>query len=64
MKGQSRVLPAFILQFVIIIIIFVRTITFGAFQWKNKNKAGAVGVFIFALVELSFPFYMLFVKEF
>lgn len=63
-RAVSEAVLTSILAFTVVTIIFIRTITFGAFQWMNKNKTGAVGVFLFALAELLLPFYMLFVKEF
>ena len=54
----------FILAFAVVVVIFIRTISFGAFQWKKQNKIGAFGVFIFALAELLLPFYMLFLRKF
>lgn len=45
-----------ILVILLLIIIFVRTISYGIFEMKqNKNKSGAIAIFGIAIIGLVFP---------
>lgn len=52
-----------ILGIIVLIWIFVHTISFGAWNWKkNNNKFGAVIVILLALIALILPIYVMFLK--
>ncbi len=45
-----------IITIILLVIIFIRTISYGIFELKqNKNKSGAITVFFIAIVGLVFP---------
>lgn len=43
--------------------VVVYTISFGTWTWKNKNKLGAIAIFIVALTTLVLPMYSMFFRE-
>lgn len=51
--------------FIILIslIIFLKTVNYGIFEWKeNSNKSGAIAIFIVALVALIAPTTVFFIQ--
>lgn len=55
----------FFLRFVLAIIllwVFIRTISYGRWTWSQKNKFGAVMIFIIALVAVVLPIYVFYIR--
>jgi hypothetical protein len=48
---------------VILLGIFLYTLSYGRWTWKKNNKIGAVMVFITAFFELILPVYTYFFRE-
>ncbi len=40
---------------ILLVIIFIRTISYGIFELKQKNKSGAIAVFILSIAGLVLP---------
>lgn len=49
--------------FVILIWVFVRTISYGKWTWDKKNRLGAIMILVVALAELILPIYSLYFRE-
>ncbi len=48
------------LAIIALLFIFVRTVSYGIWTWKEKKPGGAVMVFILALTALVLPIFKLF----
>lgn len=48
---------------VIILWVFVRTVSYGRWTWQKKNKLGAVMIFLVALTALILPIYSMYFKD-
>jgi len=48
---------------VVLAWIFIYTVSFGLWTWRNNNKAGAVMVFLIALVSVVLPAYIILIRE-
>lgn len=44
-----------IFTLILLVIIFVRSISYGIFELKQKNKSGAIAVFILSIAGLVLP---------
>lgn len=40
----------------------IYTVSFGNWTWKNKNKIGAVAIFVVAVTVIGLPVYLLLFK--
>jgi hypothetical protein len=49
-----------ILVYVILIWVFIRTLSYGKWTWDKKNRLGAIMIVIVALAELILPIYSIF----
>ena len=49
--------------FVILIWVFVKTLSYGKWTWDKKNKLGAIMILVVALTELILPIYSLYFRE-
>lgn len=56
-SGSTWLLLAFIL------VIAIRTMSYGVWTWKQKNPLGAVVVFLIAAAALVLPAYMLLLRK-
>ncbi len=43
-----------------IVLIVIYTVSYGVYEWKKKNKFGAIMVFLVSLACLTLPAYQLF----
>jgi hypothetical protein len=55
-------LPARIAIAVFLIFMEIYTVSYGVWNWKNRNKPGAVMVFVVGLLAVLLPMYMLFFR--
>lgn len=51
-----------IMIFAILIIVFIYTVSYGYWTWKNDNKPGGFMVFILALTVIIFPIYVIYFR--
>lgn len=51
-----------IVIFIILVWVFVRTISFGKWTWDKKNRLGAVAVYLIALASLIIPIYTMYFR--
>ncbi|WP_162862581.1 hypothetical protein [Acetivibrio cellulolyticus] len=49
--------------FVILIWVFIRTLSYGKWTWDKKNRLGAIMILVVALAELILPIYSLYFRE-
>lgn len=56
-------LTAYTLTFIILSWIFIYTVSYGLWTWKNKNKFGACMIFLLASISTLLPIYTIFFKE-
>lgn len=47
---------------VIVIGVFIYTVSFGNWTWKKKNKIGACMIYLLAAISVALPFYAVFIK--
>lgn len=47
---------------IIIIWVFIYTISFGRWNWKKKNKLGAVMIYLLAVLMIMLPVYTVYFK--
>lgn len=47
---------------ILTIIIFIRTLSYGIYELKQKNKSGGISVIIVAIFSLILPNLMIFIK--
>ncbi len=52
-----------ILVIIIVIVVSVRAMSYGIWNWRSNNKLGAVAVFLISLLTIALPIYMTFFKE-
>lgn len=53
-------------RFIIVILLLgvaVYTVSYGIWTWKQKNKLGAIMIFLLALVIFVLPLYTFFIRE-
>jgi len=51
-----------VLGFIIIVWIFIYTVSYAVWTWKDNNKAGAIALFIVSLTGLLLPAYAMFFR--
>lgn len=51
-----------IVIFIILACTSFYTISYGVWTWKNKNKLGAVMIFVVALAVILLPMYTLYIR--
>ena len=49
-----------LLMSVLLLWIAIHTASYGTWTWKNKNRFGAVMVFLIAIITLALPVYIAF----
>lgn len=49
-----------ILVYILLIWVFIRTLSYGKWTWDKKNRLGAIMILIVALAELILPIYSIF----
>lgn len=49
--------------FVILLWVFIRTISYGKWTWDKKNKLGAVMIYIVALAAIVLPIYTIYLRD-
>lgn len=47
---------------VIILCVFIYTVSYGLWAWRNKNKMGGLAVLILAVLVILLPVYTLFIR--
>lgn len=47
---------------IIIIWVFMYTISYGSWTWKRKNKWGAIMIFLLALFVIVIPVYVMYIN--
>jgi hypothetical protein len=52
-----------LLLIVVLAWIFIHTVSFGLWTWRNNNKTGAVMVFFIALASAALPAYIIIIRE-
>jgi len=52
-----------IIAVVILVWVFVYTVSYGKWTWKKKNRLGAVMVVLLAVFALMFPLFALFFRQ-
>lgn len=52
-----------IIAVIIIIWVFIYTVSYGRWTWQKKNWLGAVMIFLLALTSLVLPVYSIFYKQ-
>lgn len=52
-----------IVMMVFLAAVFLYTISFGSWNWKKKNKLGAVVVYILAVATIGLPLYTIFFRN-
>jgi hypothetical protein len=52
-----------IIAIVVLIWVFIYTVSYGRWTWKRKNRFGAVMVVLLAVVAFVFPLYALFFRQ-
>ncbi len=55
-------LPARIAVIAALIAIEIHTVSYAVWNWRNRNKPGAVMVFLVCLLATALPIYMLFFR--
>ncbi len=53
-------------RFIIVILLLgvaIYTVSYGVWAWKQKNKLGAVMVFLLAIVIFVLPIYTIWIRE-
>ena len=50
------------LVFIISVIIFIKTLSYGIFELKNKNKLGGIVIIFISVISLTFPNIMVYIK--
>lgn len=51
------------ISIIILIWVFIRTISFGKWTWNKKNKLGGIAVFLIALASLIIPIYAMYFRS-
>lgn len=51
-----------ILVLILSIIVFVKTLSYGIFELKEKNKSGGICVIIISVISVILPNLMIFIK--
>ncbi len=49
-----------IIGLILLVSVFIHTVSYGVWTWKKKNRLGAVMIFLVALAALVIPIYNLF----
>ncbi|HOM02528.1 MAG TPA: hypothetical protein PLH43_06840 [Acetivibrio sp.] len=55
----------FILRVILAIIllwVFIKTISYGKWTWDKKNRLGAVMIFVVALAAVILPIYVFYIR--
>ncbi|MDP4183029.1 MAG: hypothetical protein Q8942_18325 [Bacillota bacterium] len=52
-----------LLAFIIIIWVCFYNCTYGVWTWKNKNKLGAIMIFILGIAIIALPVYVLYFRR-
>lgn len=50
------------LVIILSIIIFLKTLSYGIYEIKEKNKSGGITVIIFAVLSLFLPYLMVYLR--
>lgn len=53
-------LPLIIITLVLLSIITIHTISYAMWNWRNKNRMGAIFVFLISLTTIALPVYVVF----
>jgi len=56
--------PAKIAVIMLLTLIEIHTVSFALWNWKHRNRFGAVMVFILCLISIALPLYMIFFQNF
>ena len=56
-------LKAIIPAGIVILWVFLRTLSFAAWNWKNKNKSGSFMVLLVGAASVALPVYTVFFKK-
>lgn len=48
---------------VLLVWVFIYTLSFGTWTWKRKNKLGAIMIYLVAICSLALPIYSVFFRE-
>lgn len=51
-----------IMLIILLLWVFIRTISYGKWTWDKKNRLGAIAVFIVAIASLIIPIYTMFFR--
>ena len=51
-----------LLVFILSIIVFVKTLSYGIFELREKNKSGGICVIIISFISLVLPNLMMFIN--
>lgn len=52
-----------IILIIILIWVFIRTISFGKWTWDKKNRLGGIAVYLIALASLIVPIYVMYFRN-
>lgn len=52
-----------IVVFIILLWVFLKTLSYGKWTWNKKNKLGAIAIVIVAIIELILPIYSIYFME-
>ncbi|MFZ5988574.1 MAG: hypothetical protein ACOYWZ_15815 [Bacillota bacterium] len=52
-----------LMVFVLLIWVFLKTVSYGKWTWDKKNKFGAIMVYILALTALILPIYSMYFRD-
>lgn len=52
-----------ILVLLIVIVVSMRTISYGLWNWRSNNKLGAIAVFLICMISIALPVYMTFFRR-
>jgi hypothetical protein len=47
----------------IVVLVFLHTISYGKWNWNKKNYPGALVVFFIAFVEMVLPLYLIYIRQ-
>lgn len=55
-------LPIGIIVLIALVWITIHTISYSLWNWKNKNKVGAIMVFLVSIFSIVIPVYLVFFR--
>jgi len=51
-----------IILIIILLWVFIRTISYGKWTWDKKNRLGAIAIYFVAIASLIIPVYTMFFR--